>query len=383
MELNVLMISIGDNILSNSLGDALERQKEYASALGHVDMIVFSPKVNNFEEKHYEKLSIYPTKSKNMFTFIYDVVKIAKNIFKTKKIDIITTQDPFGTALSGYILKKIYGIPLHIQNHSCFLDNKIWINEKPILFTIFNKIAHFTLKRADRLRVVNSQEKYKYINILGINEDKIDVSPVPVNTKFWQQEPIKDEKDKFLEKYNIDDSLPILSWAGRPVMVKNFPYLFKVISNVSSKTQINFLVAGDMKHSYWDLNELEKKYNIKPIYLGILSHEELKVMYYLTDIYLHTSNYEGFGLVVSDAQACGTVVIATDTAGIKDIIDKNNSGYLVIGDEESFSNEVIKLLKNKNKLNNMKEYTKKFINEKFNKDSMFKNVVQSIKNTKV
>lgn len=383
MELNVLMISIGDNILSNSLGDALERQKEYASAFGYIDMIVFSPKVNNFEEKHYEKLSIYPTKSKNMFTFIYDVVKIAKNIFKTKKIDIITTQDPFGTALSGYILKKIYGIPLHIQNHSCFLDNKIWINEKPILFTIFNKIAHFTLKRADRLRVVNSQEKYKYINILGINEDKIDVSPVPVNTKFWQQEPIKEEKDKFLEKYNIDDSLPILSWAGRPVRVKNFPYLFKVISNVSSKIQINFLIAGDMKHSYWDLNELEKEYNIKPIYLGILSHEELKVMYYLTDIYLHTSNYEGFGLVVSDAQACGTVVIATDTAGIKDIIDENNSGYLVIGDEESFSNEVIKLLENKNKLNNMKEYTKKFIDEKFNKDSMFKNVVQSIKNTKV
>ncbi|MEA2018015.1 MAG: hypothetical protein U9N59_06170, partial [Campylobacterota bacterium] len=99
--MNVLMISIGDNILSNPVGDALNRQKEYANALGHIDMIVFSLKINNLEAKHYDNISIYPTKSLNMITFVYDVLKIANDIIKEKKIDVITTQDPFGTALAG------------------------------------------------------------------------------------------------------------------------------------------------------------------------------------------------------------------------------------------------------------------------------------------
>ena len=135
------MISIGDGILSNPVGDALERQKKYAKALGYIDMIVFSPKAHNLKAKHYENLSIYPTKSLSMVTFVYDVLKIAKSILKEKKIDVITTQDPFGTALAGYLIKRKYGIPLHIQNHSSFLDNRLWIKEKPILFSIFNKIA--------------------------------------------------------------------------------------------------------------------------------------------------------------------------------------------------------------------------------------------------
>lgn len=372
------MISIGDNILSNPVGDALHRQQEYAKALGHIDMIVFSPKSNNLQEKHYKNISIYPTKSLNMITFVQDVIRIAKKIIKEKKIDVITTQDPFGTALAGYILKNKYDIALHIQNHSCFLDNKEWISEKPLLFSIFNKLSYFTLKKADRLRVVNRAEKQKYIDILGIDKDKIDVAPVPVNIEFWQYEITQKDKDDFVEKYNIDKTKPILSWAGRVVKFKNIPYLFKSIAKVNSEYKVNFLVAGDMKNSYIDLAKLEKELNIKPIYLGLLTHEELKIMYYLTDIYLHTSNYEGFGLVVSDAQACGTIVLSRYTAGTSDIIDDKKSGFLIDGNSDKFSQKIVELLKTKQYLN-MGKYAKDMMKMKFNSADMFKDILNSIK----
>ena len=379
INMNVLMISIGDNILSNPVGDALERQKKYANALGYIDMIVFSPKANNLKAQHYDNLSIYPTKSLNMITFVYDVLKIADDIRKEKRIDIVTTQDPFGTALAGYFIKKKYKIPLHIQNHSCFLDNQRWIDEKPFLFNIFNKLSHFTLKKADRLRVVNKLEKQRYIDILKIDANIIDVAPVPINIDFWQNEPTKDEKDKFLNKYEIDTTKAILSWAGRVVKFKNLPYLFKSVSIIDQKQKVNFLVAGDMKNSYLDLEELEKEYNIKPIYLGLLSHRELKTMYYLTDIYLHTSNYEGFGLVVSDAQACGTVVISRNTAGTSDIIDDEKSGYLIDGDEDEFATQVLELLEDKERLNIMSKYAKEMIKNKFDENKMFGDIIKSIK----
>jgi len=373
--MNVLMISIGDNILSNPIGDSLDRQKEYAKRLGYVDMIVYSPKKHNLNTKHYDNLSIYPSKSLNMFTFVYDVLKIVKKLLKNKKIDVITTQDPFGTALAGYLLKQKYKIPLHIQSHSSFLNNYEWINEKPILFRIFNKIGHFTLKKADRLRVVNTTEKQKYIDILGVKESKIDVAPVPINIKFWQIIPSNEELNEFKKKYNLEK--PILSWVGRNVKFKNLEFLFKTLSLL--ETQYHILIAGDMK-GYWNLEELEKKYNIKPIYLGILTHNELKILYYNTDIYLHTSNYEGFGLVVADAQASGCVVISRNTDGTKDIIEHTKSGFLV-NNEEEFAEKIKFLLNNYTIKNSMSVYAKNMMAKKFSKDKMLNNIIESIKAT--
>lgn len=379
--MNVLMISIGDTILSNPMGDTLVRQQEYADKLGHIDMIVFSPKKNHLNTKHYENLSIYPTKSMNMLTFIFDVLAITNEIFKVKKIDVITTQDPFGTALVGYILKKKYNIPLHIQNHSCFLNNRLWITEKPILFSIFNQIAHFTLRHADRLRVVNTTEKEKYIHELGIPEAIIDIAPVPVNTEFWQSPPSEEEKLNFIQKYKIDITKPILAWAGRPVKVKNLPYLFSSIAKVQKKNDVNFLIAGNMKNSYWDMVDLKNKFQLQPIYLGILSHQELKIMYYLTDIYLHTSNYEGFGLVVSDAQACGTVVVSRKTAGTQEIIEDGKSGYLISSDEKAFATQILDILQDKNHKARLSKYAKNMMSKKFQYHDMFLTIINSIKKT--
>jgi len=381
--MNILMISIGDSILSNPMGDVIQRQEKYAQSLGYIDMIVFSPKQHNLDVKHFKNFTIYPTHSWGMLTFVYDVYKIAKKIIEKKQIDVITTQDPFGTALAGYFLKKRYNIPLHIQNHSSFLDNKLWIEEKPFLFRLFNRLSYFTLKQADRLRVVNTQEKQKYIDVLGINPDKIDVAPVPINIEFWQTRPSQKEINEFIRKYKIDTTKPILSWAGRMVKVKNLPYLFNVIFLIQKQQDINFLIAGDSKNSFWNLKELEKKYNIQPIYLPVLSHHELKILYYITTLYLHTSNYEGFGLVVAEAQACGSVVISRATAGTSDIIEDSKSGYLVLNDEEKFSKKILELLDNKDKLAGMQDYAFKMIASKFIKNQMFQNVVKSITDTQI
>ena len=378
--MNVLMISIGDTILSNpNLANAFQRQQEYAKRLGHIDMIVFSLKKHNLKRLDSKYISIYPSKSLNMFTFVYDVLKIADEIIKTKKIDVITTQDPFGTALAGYFLKRKYKIPLHIQNHSSFLDNKEWIKEKPLLFTIFNRLSYFTIKQANRLRVVNSKEKQKYIDILGIDKNKIDIAPLPIDTEFWQTKPNQEDIDIFLKKYNIDKNMQILSWAGRFVKVKNLEYLFKSVSLVNKKKSVEFILAGDFKNSYIDLKYLEKKYNLKPKYLGVLDTDELKIMYYLTTLYLHTSNYEGFGVVVADAQASGSVVVSRNTAGTSDIIENKKSGILVDGDEDIFSKEVLELLDNHNRLIEFSNYAKNMMKNRFNKEEMFNNIVKSIK----
>ena len=116
------------------------------------------------------------------------------------------------------------------------------MNERPILFRIFNRLGKFNLKRANRLRVVNSMEKEKYIE-LGIDKKIIDVAPVPVELDFWIEKP----------KQLFNFKKPTIGWAGRFVKVKNLPLLFEIASKINA----DLVLAGDYKTSYWNLKKLE------------------------------------------------------------------------------------------------------------------------------
>lgn len=376
--MNVLMISLGDSILSNTGNEALSRHQEYAKALGFIDMIVYSPRVNKFVTKYYDSLSIYPTHSLNRATFIYDALKIAKHIVQHKKIDVVTTQDPFGTALIGYLIKKKYNIPLHIQNHSSFLNNALWIKEKPLLFSLFHCILRWLLPKADRLRVVNYMEKQKYCDILDILPEKIDVAPVPLHVKFWKDVPSEFTLQCFKNDYKIEKNIPTISWVGRIASVKNLDYLFGVVAHIQCFQSINFLLAGEIDQFRSYLKNLENKYNVQPIYLGFLEHSKLKAMYYVTDVYLHTSNYEGFGRVVADAQACGIPVVTRNTNGTNDIVEHEKSGFIVDGNEMLFAEAVLYLLRDKEKMSEMHYYAREMMH-KFDYQTMFDATIDSIR----
>jgi glycosyltransferase involved in cell wall biosynthesis len=374
------MISIGDNILIDSPGASLERQLEYAGHFNSLDMIVYSLKSKGLEQKTYGNLTIHPTKSLSMLTFVNDVLRISKKIILRKKVSVVTTQDPFGTALAGYMLKKKYNIPLHIQNHSSFINNNLWISERPLLFRFFNRLAYFTINKADRLRVVNFLEREIYINDLKIDKDIVDICPVPIDVNYWQIKPSEKDIQSFIEDNNININKKILSWAGRVSKVKNLPFLFDSVSKVNHLIDIELLIAGDMSNYSNELVELKNIYGVEPIFLDKLTHDQLKIMYYISDAYIHTSNYEGFGLVLCEAQACGTPVVTRNTAASRFIIDNGLSGYIVNGNEQEFCNKVLITI-HENKKNKMGIYAKKMIGEKFNRANMTNAVIKSIRKT--
>ena len=47
------------------------------------------------------------------------------------------------------------------------------------------------------------------------------------------------------------------------------------------------------------------------------------------NLYLHTANYEPFGLVLIEAMACGLPVICTDGKGNRDLIKEGVNGFMV------------------------------------------------------
>ncbi len=347
--MNVLMISIGDDILQKPVGDVIERHVEYAKiAGGEIHMITYSPYKNKIKPQHFDsKFFIYPSGSKRKIIYPFDAYKIAKKLIQDNRFDIIYTQDPFGTAFAGSLLRKRFKTPLIIGNHSNFIDNELWISEKPLLFNILNILAKYLLHNADAWRVLNDSERQEYLR-LGIPADKIWVLNTPCYPERFAAQVSARALGELRDRLGIPGRSPVLLWVGRPVKFKRIPVLFEAFKEVLDSFPDAYLVMiGDKKVQQEDLQGELKKCNIRERVIWItegVSHTELPGYYQLGTVYAHTSHFEGFGKVMVEASASGLPVVATDSAGARRIVKDGETGYIVpIDDVAAFADRVSKL----------------------------------------
>lgn len=79
-------------------------------------------------------------------------------------------------------------------------------------------------------------------------------------------------------------------------------------------------------------------------FLGKLPDNELHAAYQHATLFIHTSGYEAFGIVLAEALAAGKPVIARNTAAIPYVVPHNHSGLLFTTTEE-LTTHIAQLLK--------------------------------------
>lgn len=118
-------------------------------------------------------------------------------------------------------------------------------------------------------------------------------------------------------------------FVGRLAMQqKGLDYLIPIAKNIPSEWKILVGGEGTDKDKFKNLinsNNLKDKIILR----GSLKGEELINFYSKGSIFISTSRWEGFGLVVTEAMACGLPVISFDNLGPKEILENGEYGILV------------------------------------------------------
>lgn len=108
---------------------------------------------------------------------------------------------------------------------------------------------------------------------------------------------------------------------------------------------IELLIGGTGRHED-RLREIAKKEDVieQVKFLGYVPDEELPLLYSSADVFSLTSRYEGLGLVLLEAMACGTPVVATDVGGVSTIVEDGQNGFLTQRNAKEFSKCLKKIM---------------------------------------
>lgn len=336
--------------------------KKHAAAIqsaGHeiqVVAITVSPSQKTFERKVYKEIDEYGIITHhielnsrfykwihlNLF-FQYSAINkyIEKTLIPEFKPDIIHSNVLYPAGILGYKLATRYNLPHVITEHWSKVD-------KFMSGSLFSYIGKKAYNNAKAVTVVSEFLKNSLSKHFS-NSSKIKVIPNVINTKSFK---FKSKPETSALKFCC-----VAHWTNpkRPDLIY---YSLNELSKTSNK-EIILNVVGEgtlienLKSSEW---------NFKINYLGNLPPEKLAGVLHDSNYFLHASEIETFSIVIAEALATGTPVLASNVGAIPELINSSN-GIIVKNDLASWVNG-LRILISKN------DYDAKKISEACDKFSL-------------
>lgn len=182
----------------------------------------------------------------------------------------------------------------------------------------FKFIFWFVCKRADRIITVSESTKKDLLRFFKADESKITVIPLGVDQEFVQKKA--SEVDYLYEKYGIPRNKKILLYVGNLLPHKNLNGLLEGFSQMGRKEDCVLVLVGKAFEGR-TVGTHEKDLGIENqvIHAGKVSQEDLVNFYNLANLFVLPSLYEGFGLPVLEALACGTPVACSNTSSLPEV----------------------------------------------------------------
>ena len=263
---------------------------------------------------------------------------------RREKYDIVHIHTPFVAHYLGLKLARELNVPC-VETYHTFFEDYLhhylpWI-PKPMARGVARLISKRQCNAVDAI-VAPSQPMLDVLRGYGV---KVNAEVVPTGL---QMESFKAADGKaFRLKYEIPLERPMLLYVGRVAFEKNISFLLHMLKVLVQDVPDALLVItgeGPAEDSLHRLTqELGLAHNVK--FIGYLNRElELNASYQAADLFVFASKSETQGLVLLEAMAQGTPVVAIAELGTASILVDGQGALIAPDDVAGFSDKVKHLL---------------------------------------
>lgn len=254
------------------------------------------------ENPHIEVIPIGMTGAKSFFSAYFKL----RGLIKSFKPDVVHSH-----MVHANILSRLLRLTVYIPKLVCTAHNT---NEGGKLRMLAYR---FTDKLADITTNVSEEAVAAFISKGAAKPERIVAVANGIDTNKFKFN--SSDREKLRKELKVTDQKMLLA-VGRLDTQKDYPNLLNAIDQLKQTRQdFKVFIVGDGPLRA-ELTQRVKELGLTEYveFLGV--RRDVAQLMSAADVFVLSSAWEGFGLVVAEAMACERPVVATDCGGVKEVV---------------------------------------------------------------
>lgn len=253
--------------------------------------------------------------------------------FAMDPVDILLDTEPLDVFHRTFQCYSVYDLLLLLKANSSVITihDLIQYHYPSYFYTEqdhvnYKKIMQLSVQISDRIIAISNHNKEDIIRNLGVPEDKIDVIYHGVDDRFKLITDVQKLAD-FKSKYGIKNKYLLYIGTDFPHKnLKNLIFAYKHLIE-TSESPPDLLISGPATKRRKEIMSMVENIREKVVFLDYVQDDEIVYLYNCAEAMIIPSLYEGFGLPILEAMACGVPVVASNATSIPEVV--GDAGLLV------------------------------------------------------
>ena len=185
---------------------------------------------------------------------------------------------------------------------------------------LFGRATALAMRAAQHLIVISEATKLDYLEHVGAPGERITVVPLAADPIFRPQP--QDAVTAIRVKYRLPEHFVLYLGSNRPH--KNLLRLVEAWHRVEvdGYTEgFTLVIAGVWNKRYPEVRQRAEALRLRNLlFLGPIGEPDMPALFSAASLFVFPSLYEGFGLPVLEAMACGVPVLCSNAASLPEIV---------------------------------------------------------------
>lgn len=188
------------------------------------------------------------------------------------------------------------------------------------------RFVSVSARKADHLIANSEYTKQDIVNTYKVPEGKVTVAYPGVDGRQFKPAG-KSKIEKVKKKYGLKK--PFVLYLGTLEPRKNIVSILKAYAGLKKRGELNLVLAGKKGWMYDEIFRQVRDLRIEKdvVFTGFFPDEDKSALLSAAEVFVYPSFFEGFGMPVVEAQACGTPVI---TSSVTSLPEAGGKGALYV-----------------------------------------------------